>query len=348
MSKKKESIKYEQVERTPDNPLGRVGNFEWITITPKGAGIGAPATSSDMIPQGAELSDTERRKIEAARGARYFNAAMERGSRPFVGAANLLGWAFAPGPMAFASGATGLYNTISSADDNVNAVWNDPNASAGDLAKATYPVVFKTALDAAMVAAPVIKVAAIGTMKANHGVLEAQAKAAETGMQHGVQTTEGVSQALYPYEATRVIKEGPEVKVWRNYKGWNPATRYRLEGKPSFFERVDDLEPGYHSVHFKTADTFHGVDGRQMLSPNEKKLLFDIYAADFPKGEFLSTYGSLSPGGVHGLNRFKTEYGWKQIGQRVVRDTKENEISIPILQKPRIDVSKTLERQYVK
>lgn len=94
MSKKKKSIKYEQVERTPDNPLGRVGNFEWITVTPEGAGIGAP--SNDMIPEDAELSDTERRKIEAARGARYFNAAMERGSRPFVGAANLLGctWSY--------------------------------------------------------------------------------------------------------------------------------------------------------------------------------------------------------------------------------------------------------------
>lgn len=85
-----------------------------------------------------------------------------------------------------------------------------------------------------------------------------------------------------------------------------------------------------------------------MLSPNEKKLLFDTYAADFPEGEFLSTYGSLSPGGVHGLNRFKTDYGWKQVGERVVHDTKGNEISIPVLQKPRIDVGKTLERQYVK
>jgi hypothetical protein len=128
-----------------------------------------------------------------------------------------------------------------------------------------------------------------------------------------------------------VIKEGPDIKVWRNYKGWNPAIRYRLEGKPSFFERIDDLEPGYHSVHFKTADTFHGVDGRQMLSPNEKKLLFDTYAEDFPEGEFLSTYGNLSHGGVHGLNRFKTEYGWKQVGERVVHDTKGNEISIPVL-----------------
>lgn len=336
MSKKKESIKYEYVERTPDNPLGRVGYFEQITVTPKGAGIGAPATSSDMIPKGAELSDTERRKIEAVRGARYFNAAMERGSKPFVDAANLLGWTFASGPMAFASGATGLYNTFSGADGliyHANAVWNNPNSSAGNLAKATYPLILKPAVDAAMVAAPVIKVAAIGTMKANPGVLEAQAKAAETGMQHRAQTTKSISQALYPYEATRVIKEGPEVKVWRNYKGWNPATRYRLEGKPSFFERVDDLEPGYHSVHFKTADTFHGVDGRQMLSQNEKKLLFDTYAADFPEGEFLSTYGSLSHGGVHGLNRFKTEYGWKQVGERVVHDTKGNEITIPVLQK---------------
>lgn len=332
MSKKKESIKYEQVERTPDNPLGRVGNLEWITVTPEGVGIGAP--SYDMIPYGAELSDTERRKIEAARVISTL-LWREEASHLSVLSICLVG----PGPMAFTTGATGLYNTISSADDNVNAVWNDPNASAGDLAKATYPVVFKTALDAAMVAAPVIKVASIGTTKANSGV--AQAKAAETGMQHGAYTTESVSQALYPYEATRVIKEGPDIKVWRNYKGWNPATRYRLEGKPSFFERVDDLEPGYHSVHFKTADTFHGVDGRQMLSPNEKKLLFDTYAADFPEGEFLSTYGNLSPGGVHGLNRFKTEYGWKQVGERAVHDTKGNKISITVLQKPRIDVGKT-------
>lgn len=349
MSKKKESIKYEQVERTPDNPLGIVGNLEWITVTPEGAGIGAPATSSDMISEGAELSDAERRKIEAVRGARYFNAAMERGSRPFVGAANLLGWTFAPGPMAFASGATGLYNTFSGADgliDHANAVWNNPNSSADDLAKATYPLILKPAVDAAMAAAPVVRAAAIGTM--NPGVLEAEAKASETGMQHGAQTIKGVSQALYPYEATRVIKEKPEVKVWRNYQGWNPATRYRLEEKPSFFERVDDLEPGYHSVHFKTADTFHGVDGRQMLSQNEKKLLFDTYAEDFPEGELLSTYGNLSPGGVHGLNRFKTEYGWKQVGERIVHDTKGNEISIPVLQKPRIDVIKTLERQYAK
>lgn len=298
-----------------------------------------------MIPEGAELSDSERRKTEAARGARYFNVAMKRGSRPFVDAANLLGWTFAPGPMTFASGAAGLYNTFSGADglvDHANAVWDDPNSSAGDLAKATYQLILKPAVDAAMVAAPVIKVAdaTIGTMKVNPRVLEAQAKAAETGMQHGAQTTESVSQALYPYEATIVIKEGPEVKVWRNYKGWNPATRYRLEGKPSFFERVDDLEPGYHSVHFKTADTFHGVDGRQMLSPNEKKLLFDTYAEDFPEGEFLSTYGNLSPGGVHGLNRFKTEYGWKQVGERIVHDTKGNEIIIPVLQKQKINASK--------
>ena len=353
MSKKKESIKYEQVERTLDNPLGRVGNLEWITVTPEGAGIGAPDTSSDMIPESAELSDSERCKTEAARGARYFNAAMDRGSRSFVGAANFLGWAFALGPMPFAPGPTGLYNTFSGADgliDHANAVWNNPNSSAGDLAKATYPLILKPAVDAAMAAAPVIKVAdaTIGTMKASPGVLEAQAKASETGMQHGAQTTKSISQALYPYEATRVIKEGPEVKVWRNYKGWNPATRYRLEGKPSFFERVDDLESGYHSVHFKTADTFHGIDGRQMLSPNEKKLLFDTYAADFPEGEFLSTYGNLSPGGVHGINRFKTEYGWKQVGERVVHDTKGNEISIPILQKPKLNADRTPKGQLAK
>lgn len=331
MSKKRESIKYKQVERTPDNPLGRVGNFEWITVTPEGAGIGAP--SSDMIPQGAELSDTERRKIEAARGARYFNAAMERGSRPFVGAANLLGWAFAPEAMAFASGTTGLYNTFSGAYgliDHANAVQNNPNSSAGDIAKATYPVVLKPALDVAMVTIPGAKVvdAALNTNKAyavsraieaNPKVLKAQARAVESGMQHGAQTSKNASQAIYPYEATKVVKGMPYAKVWQ---GWNPAVGYRLEGKPSFFERVTDNEPGYYSVHFKTGDTFHNIDGRQIVRDTEKKMLFDAYAADFPEGGLLSTYGNLSPGGVHGINRFKTDYGWKQVGKRAVHDTK--------------------------
>lgn len=137
-----------------------------------------------MIPYGAELSDAERRKIEAARGARYFNAAMERGSRPFVDAANLLGWAFAPGPMAFASGAAGLYNTFSGADDlidHANTVWNNPNSSAGDLAKATYQLTLKPAVDAAMVVAPVVKAADVA-IKINPKVLEAESKAVETGM----------------------------------------------------------------------------------------------------------------------------------------------------------------------
>lgn len=83
--------------------------------------------------------------------------------------------------MAFASGATGLYNTFSGAD-HANTVWNNPNSSAGDLAKATYPLILKPAFDAA----PVVKVAD-GTMKINPRILEAEAKVAETGMQHRLQ-----------------------------------------------------------------------------------------------------------------------------------------------------------------
>lgn len=86
--------------------------------------------------------------------------------------------------MAFASGATGLYNTFSGADglvDHANAVWDDPNSSAGDLAKATYQLILKPA-----VAAPVVR-AADGAIKINSKVLEAEAKAVETGMQHRLQ-----------------------------------------------------------------------------------------------------------------------------------------------------------------
>lgn len=338
-------IKYKKAKRTEEEPLGRVGELEWVTVTPDGAGIGKPADSEDMIPEGAELSDEERRAIEARRGARYFNNAMERGSAPFVGAANLLGWTFAPQAMAFASGATGLYNTFSGADgimDNANAVWSDPNSSPGDIAKATYTAVLKPALDVAMVAGPTVKVVSniskpytlSRAIEVNPEALEAQARTAESGVQHGAQTTKNASQAIYPYEATKVIKEGPEVKVWRNGQGWNPAVHYRLEGKPSFFERVSDNEPGYYSPHFKTQDAFHNIDGRQMVSPDEKKMLFDVFATDFPEGGILSSHGSITPGGVHARGRLKTEYGWKQVGERIVHDTKGNEITIPILQKP--------------
>ncbi len=105
-------------------------------------------------------------------------------SKPFV---NLLGWAFAPGPMAFASGAAGLYNTFSGADgliDHANAIWDDPNSSAGDLAKATYQLILKPAV--AMVVAPVVRATDVA-IKINPKVLEAEAKAAETGMEHGLQ-----------------------------------------------------------------------------------------------------------------------------------------------------------------
>lgn len=121
----------------------------------------------------------------------------------------------------------------------------------------------------------------------------------------------------------------PTRKAWSTGKAeGNEATSYFFKQQPNQrFELVKDIEPNNYSVHFKT--------DRNGLSYDNKMQLFAKVADEVPEGANLSTWGSISKGGIHGINRFGKDFGFIQNGTRqlTMKGTKEP-INIPIFQKP--------------
>lgn len=111
----------------------------------------------------------------------------------------------------------------------------------------------------------------------------------------------------------------------------NEATSYFFKQQPNQrFELVKDVEPNNYSVHFKT--------DRNGLSYGNKMQLFAKVADEVPEGANLSTWGSISKGGIHGINRFGKDFGFIQNGTRqlTMKGTKEP-IEVGIFQKPKLD-----------
>ena len=134
------------------------------------------------------------------------------------------------------------------------------------------------------------------------------------------------------YSATPVIRSETYLKPWKS--SWTPgnkakanvATKYYWSNKPdSFFELVKDTEPESYSVHFKTplGSITHG----------EKMGLFAKVADEVPEYSTLSTYGYLTKGGVHGVKRFETDFGFQCVGSRQVHMKDGTPITIPVLRK---------------
>ena len=121
----------------------------------------------------------------------------------------------------------------------------------------------------------------------------------------------------------------PTRKAWSTGKAeGNEATSYFFKQYPSQrFELVKDVEPNNYSVHFKT--------DRNGLSQGNKMQLFAKVADEVPEGANLSTWGSVSKGGIHGINRFGKDFGFIQNGTRqlTMKGTKEP-IEVGIFQKP--------------
>lgn len=121
----------------------------------------------------------------------------------------------------------------------------------------------------------------------------------------------------------------PTRKAWSTGKAeGNEATSYFFKQQPNQrFELVKDIEPNNYSVHFKT--------DRNGLSYGNKMQLFAKIADEVPEGANLSTWGSVSKGGIHGINRFGKDFGFIQNGSRqlTMKGTKEP-VNIPIFQKP--------------
>lgn len=121
----------------------------------------------------------------------------------------------------------------------------------------------------------------------------------------------------------------PTRKAWSTGKAeGNKATSYFFKQQPNQrFELVKDIEPNNYSVHFKT--------DRNGLSYGNKMQLFAKVADEVPEGANLSTWGSISKGGIHGINRFGKDFGFIQNGTRqlTMKGTKEP-IEVGIFQKP--------------
>ena len=124
----------------------------------------------------------------------------------------------------------------------------------------------------------------------------------------------------------------PTRKAWSTGKAeGNRATSYFFKQQPNQrFELVKDIEPNNYSVHFKT--------DRNGLSYGNKMQLFAKVADEVPEGANLSTWGSVSKGGIHGINRFGKDFGFIQNGTRqlTMKGTKEP-IEVGIFQKPKLD-----------
>ena len=121
----------------------------------------------------------------------------------------------------------------------------------------------------------------------------------------------------------------PTRKAWStgNAEG-NKATSYFFKQQPNQrFELVKDIEPNNYSVHFKT--------DRNGLSYGDKMQLFAKVADEIPEGANLSTWGSVSKGGIHGINRFGKDFGFIRNGTRqlTMKGTKEP-VEVGVFQKP--------------
>ena len=121
----------------------------------------------------------------------------------------------------------------------------------------------------------------------------------------------------------------PTRKAWSTGKAeGNRATSYFFKQQPNQrFELVKDVEPNNYSVHFKT--------DRNGLSYGNKMQLFAKIADEVPEGANLSTWGSVSKGGIHGINRFGKDFGFIQNGTRqlTMKGTKEP-VEVGVFQKP--------------
>lgn len=120
----------------------------------------------------------------------------------------------------------------------------------------------------------------------------------------------------------------PTRKAWSTGKAeGNEATSYFFKQQPNQrFELVKDIEPNNYSVHFKT--------DRDGLSYGNKMQLFAKVVDEIPEGANLSTWGSISKGGIHGINRFGKDFGFVKVGERQITDKKMNPVNIPIFEKP--------------
>ena len=153
-----------------------------------------------------------------------------------------------------------------------------------------------------------------------------------------------------PFNLDGIDKTKFDIEVYDREKtpGYkSKALRIYIKGKKKgWFELVKDKEDNNYSVHFKTTTEKIGKvekDGK-VVNPSTKEERDELYTAlrnAIPNGANVSTWGSISDGGIYALN--KLGKGWKKVGERTIKHKKDDkDIVIPVYQKNGLTTSKTL------
>lgn len=115
-------------------------------------------------------------------------------------------------------------------------------------------------------------------------------------------------------QPSKITKSKPYVR-WSQQGYLNEA--YDIDGGPGQkFQVVKDVDNskkgvlqakgnGEYSLHFKSSRN----------NPN-KEGMFQMLAESIPEGGIVSTWGKISKGGYHGINRFGEQFGWTKVGER--------------------------------
>lgn len=135
-------------------------------------------------------------------------------------------------------------------------------------------------------------------------------------------------------ESLQITKSAEYIKPWKSdpTKSNKAFTLSLNEDPDRKFEIVKDNEDHYWSIHFKTLKEGETFETAPKLTKEQKERLFSAAASQIPIGDYLSTWGELTPGGVSGLNKFD-KYGFTKVSYRDVSLKKTNDkIQIPIWQ----------------
>lgn len=120
----------------------------------------------------------------------------------------------------------------------------------------------------------------------------------------------------------------------------NDVMTISIEGNPKkgFFELVKDQEEGNYSVHFKSKSKKAMNDSEfaeEALEDSEKEDMFKALIYAIPEGGTVSTWGTLSKGGISALDSLARRSGGtlQKIGDKLVKDSENNDTRIPVYKK---------------
>lgn len=113
---------------------------------------------------------------------------------------------------------------------------------------------------------------------------------------------------------SKITKSKPYIR-WSQKGYLNEA--YNIEGGPGqkfiVVKDVDNPQPGVLNTKGNGEYSLHFHSTRD--NPNKEKM-FQALAESIPEGEKVSTWGTISKGGYHGINRFGEQFGWPKVGER--------------------------------